>query len=112
MKISDVVSRDKNTPQLGDVIIVTYKDSNRVGIVGELNDEIARIYEFDTRNLLGTVILKYVHKLDAPSKHPRKVLARRLGLECDDDSPAARFMYKDIKRTKTNMDMDKVGKKD
>lgn len=107
MKINEIrPPKTNNTPKLGDVVVISYKNGKRVGIIGELNNEVARLYDFHTREVIGTVILKYVHKLPKPSKHPRKVLARHLGLECDDDAPAARYTYEDIKRIKTNMDMD------
>lgn len=107
MKINEIYSlKTNNLPKLGDVVVISFKNGKRVGIIGEINNEVARLYDFHTRDVVGTVILKYVHKLPKPSKHPRKVLARHLGLECDDDTPATRYTYEDKKRIKTNMDMD------
>lgn len=91
-------------PQAGDIVVVTTKKGSYTGVVGEVNNEIAYIYDFKTRKKIGTVILKYLSKHTTSSKHLRKVLARHLGFQSSSDENASKFFYVDKKRVKTNYD--------
>lgn len=104
MLLTDLLTEDNKAPTLqpGDVIIIKNKGGSFATVVGEINDEIAYVYDYDSRKKVGTIILKYVHQLPSSSKHSRKELARHIGFKSNDDTNASRFEYVDKQRVKTN----------
>lgn len=106
MKFGELLEDDtSNTnvtqkPQTGDIVIVSFKGGQYVGIIGEITKSIAKIYDYSSRRVLGSIIVKYLNISSTKSKHPRKELARRLGFQSNDSDLANKYTYQDVSRVK------------
>lgn len=109
MKIEDLFEEDStagdipttkqsDTPQVGDLVIVSNKGGQFVAIIGQIDGATARIFDYASRRQMGAVILKYLNITPNKSKYSRKELSRRLGFQSNDASQASKYTYKDITR--------------